>query len=377
MRNTVSIIQEAILPYRLDFFSALKNSLAKNDIALKLYYGEARSAPDINAIIPWATPVDTYNFGPVYWQRVYEKCKYDDLVIVPQQVRHLSSLILQLTRRTNARKHAFWGHGKSLKATKRHAPTEAIKRFLSTRVDWWFAYNEKSYSIIENLGYPTDRITNVNNSINTLSLIEKQQILTDSSLAKIRRDIGVHSDNVCIYTGGLHPLKRIDFLLEAANAIRNKLPDFELIVIGDGVDSHKVKSAAANKPWIHYIGPKHNDEKVPYWSISKLLLMPGGVGLVAIDSFALGLPLVTTRNKLHGPEISYINNNVNGVIVNTDNDVELYATEVVNLLQNSTHLKTLALAAQAEREKYSIENMSCRFTTGIMDALATPRYRLL
>jgi hypothetical protein len=44
--------------------------------------------------------------------------------------------------------------------------------------------------------------------------------------------------------------------------------------------------------------------------------MPGLVGLVIIDNFVTQLPMFTTdnNNNIHSPEVSYLQNDVNGVM---------------------------------------------------------------
>ena len=84
--------------------------------------------------------------------------------------------------------------------------------------------------------------------------------------------------------------------------------------------------------------------KAPWFAISDLMINPGLVGLSIIDSFAAGLPIITTNISTHSPEISYLQNNYNGLIL--ENDVEVYSKEVILLLKEGTRMKTLAKNAQ-------------------------------
>ena len=61
------------------------------------------------------------------------------------------------------------------------------------------------------------------------------------------------------------------------------------------------------------------------------MINPGLVGLSIIDSFAAGIPIITTTSKIHSPEISYLQHNYNGLIL--ENDFELYSKQVIMLLQ--------------------------------------------
>ena len=93
----------------------------------------------------------------------------------------------------------------------------------------------------------------------------------------------------------------LKFLLEACALVRAEVPDFEMIFVGSGADAGLVSQAARRHDWIHYVGPKFGRELVPYFMASKLLLMPGLVGLVVLDSFACEVPLVTTNVAYHSP----------------------------------------------------------------------------
>jgi exopolysaccharide biosynthesis WecB/TagA/CpsF family protein len=44
---------------------------------------------------------------------------------------------------------------------------EKWKQIWLTKVDWWFAYNDLSAGIVRSLGYPEERITSVQNAIDT------------------------------------------------------------------------------------------------------------------------------------------------------------------------------------------------------------------
>jgi glycosyltransferase involved in cell wall biosynthesis len=240
-------------------------------------------------------------------------------------------------------------------------------------VHWWFAYNDLSVGVVRDLGYPDDRITSVGNAIDTRALVERRTFIAVEELASIRSKLGLQSDHVAVYTGGLYANKRLGFLLDAAERIRKHVTDFELIVIGDGPDLRIVTEAAARNPWIHDVGPKNDRDKVPYWALSKLLLMPGGVGLVVLDSFALGVPMVTTDTHLHGPEIDYLKDGVNGLLIECGESVETYADGVVALLRDESRLERLRQGALASAAEYTIEQMASNFADGVMRALATPR----
>ena len=97
--------------------------------------------------------------------------------------------------------------------------------------------------------------------------------------------------------------------------------------------------------------------------------MPGLVGLGVLDSFALGVPLITTAYPYHSPEIEYLRDGGNGIIVNDWESSDAYANAVVYLLQNDQEREFMASEGRKTAEFYTIENMAENFTQGILAAL--------
>ena len=59
---------------------------------------------------------------------------------------------------------ALLGHGANLNVERASRLGEWVKRHVSRRAHWWFAYTEGARERVERLGYPPDRITVVQNS---------------------------------------------------------------------------------------------------------------------------------------------------------------------------------------------------------------------
>jgi L-malate glycosyltransferase len=102
--------------------------------------------------------------------------------------------------------------------------------------------------------------------------------------------------------------------------------------------------------------------------MADVFLLPGAVGLAILDSFAAGLPLLTTELSTHGPEISYLSNGSNGLI--TPHQVRCYADATIKLLQDPQLMGHLRAGANESGYQYSIENMVRNFRDGILECLA-------
>ena len=369
----VLIIQEHLPEFRVPFYERLRAVLMANNINLQLVYAPNQRNTFLRGTLDRATAVPIHWFGLLAWQPVLDRARKADLVIVQQESKYAVNPLLQVLAKCGGTPVAYWGHGQNFQLPLGKGLTSSLKNFLATKVHWWFAYNDLSAAVVRGLGYPENRITSVGNAIDTTGLIERKKSITRQEIVSVHVELGLNSENLAVYTGGIYSNKRIKFLLASAILIRAAIPDFELIVIGDGPERNRISAAASRYPWIHDVGPKSDHAKVPYWALAKLLLMPGGVGLVILDSFALGVPLVTTDSALHGPEIDYLKNHINGLMVPCGNSHEIYATAVADLLMDTTRLEGLRAGGLASSAEHTIEKMSANFAAGVILALDQPQ----
>jgi glycosyltransferase involved in cell wall biosynthesis len=94
------------------------------------------------------------------------------------------------------------------------------------------------------------------------------------------------------------------------------------------------------------------------------MLMPGRVGLCAVDSFALRTPVVTTNWPWHAPEFEYLENGRNAVV--TPDDPMAYASAVQELLNDRSRLASLREACRRDAAHYTIDGMAARFCDGLL-----------
>ena len=365
----VAILQESVEEYRIRFFGVLYHLLAQQRIEMTVWVHEA-GIPAKYRDLPYLRPLCCLGNGRLQWARLPREVKMADLLIQPQQVRHLSFLACLLWRRATGRLSAFWGHGRCFDPEFEQRLSEKAKRWFSLRVDWWFAYNDLSARIVHQLGFPLERITSVMNSTDTTSLRRRLMEVQADGLDVWRHRLGIGPGPVGIFTGRLYINKRIEFTLAAAKEIRKRIPSFEMIFIGNGEVRDMVETAVAEHPWIHYPGALNNNDKVPYWALADVLLNPGVVGLVINDAMALGLPTITTNFPTHSPEIDYLHDGINGIITSPWEDVQRFAEASVELLQNPSHLEAMKAAAFESGNGFSAEIMASNFASGIVAALA-------
>lgn len=375
-RPRVAIVYKSLPQYRRRFFELLRQRLDQLGVELVLVYGQAGAkdaAKKDTVNLPWAHRIENTIVRvagrELYWQPCLGLVRGAELVIAEQASKLLVNYLLQLFNLLGVQRFAFWGHGKNFQAHEGSRLGEWLKRLVSSKVHWWFTYNEISSRVVRELGFPQQRITSVQNAIDTRALIAARRRLEPEQLEALKRELGVTGDNVCIFSSSMYREKRLGFLIEACLLIRAQVPDFQMIFIGAGPEDHLVSEAAQKYPWLHYLGPRFDAAKVPYFALSKLLLMPGLVGLGVLDAFALEVPLVTTDLPYHSPEIEYLNDSVNGVIVAQSQDAAAYAAAVVELLRDDLLRDGLVQGCREAAARYTVEEMVERFAAGVLRAL--------
>lgn len=381
-RSRVAIVQRFVHHYRVPFYEGLADALAERGIALTLVHGSPQGweiRRDDVVQVPWAAQVEYRDIGigrqAFAWQSALPYVRGADLVIVAQEVKLLFNYLAFARHLARRERLAFWGHGVNFQQGSASGPAEALKRAASRHVHWWFAYNSLVADIVASFGYPPERISDVRNSIDVEGLRRDKAALSPADLRATPSSAGLHGRNLAVYSGGLYAEKRLDLLIDAADRIRAAQDDFELVVIGGGPQRGLVEEAAARRPWMHATGPLFNGDLVRWLAPAKLLLMPGLVGLVVLDSFALEAPLVTIADSEHSPEIAYLRDGANGVMLPAGTSAAGYAGEVVRLLRDDAARERLVKGCREAQEQYNIEEMVRRFAEGIERALAAPRLR--
>ena len=377
----VAIVYRFLPQWRVAFFCGLRDALASRNIRLRLYYGKNPSEPN-GQIKPhrlkWGNEVDL-EWGTaipnrlwkirdyeLIWQRLPSEVFSADLIILMQENSLLSNYAAGLRAALGGKKTALWGHGVNHQENAMSLGN-VLKRLYSTRVDWWFAYTQSVADRLARLGFPSDHITVVDNAIDTAELMTAAHKVTDQQLDSLRRQLNLGDGPVAIYCGAMYPDKRLGFLTQACDRIRELVPGFEMLFLGTGSDAPIIKQFAESRPWVHYVGPRYGTERVPYFLLADVFLMPGLVGLAVLDCFALGTPLLTTDFPYHSPEIEYLEPGVDGIV--SENSLEAYVSAVVEVLRSEKLQRHLKLGCEQKSRRYTTKNMVERFSHGIENAL--------
>ena len=368
-------MQPYLPSYRVPLFMGVTRRLEQVGIELTVAHGavgpESSSRGD-SELVDWATPLKTRRISmlgrSLVWRDIARAGPHD-LLIVEQALGNADSYkSLLLQRKRGHPRVALWGHGKSY-AVHRGAVSAALLRRVTNLAHWFFAYTEAGASFVVRGGFPGDRVTILNNTVDTQALARAQGQTTAEDLSAFRDSYGLGGKTALAFIGGLDPTKSPEFLLESFRHMLGQRPDLVLLVAGEGRDRHKFQNSGMPVRLLGRIGPH---EKALLAGVAALLLVPSAVGLVAVDSMALGVPLVATSMRGHGPEFDYLL--AEGIAVIAPSTPSGFAQRVLALLRNEPERSGLAQRCRESVPRYSLEATIERFAVGVQEALgAEPR----
>ena len=280
-RPVVTILQRNLNQYRVGFYQLLRKQLDEDGIDLRLVTAsglDEDAAKGDFASLEWAEFRElreiTIMGSALLWQPGFDLARSSDLIITEQASKQLFNIFLSYGQSLLGTRHAFWGHGRNFQAT-HHTETgsgEHLKKRLTRRAHWFFSYNNLSSIAAIAAGMPPARVTATMNSTDT-ERIRGQVPKVDPE--STRAEYGIGDGPLGLYMGGIAAKKRPEFLVEAAVEIRRKIPDFELVVIGDGPLRQIINEAADRYPWIHALGAMYDDRRIAPASLCSIQLLPG------------------------------------------------------------------------------------------------------
>lgn len=364
----VLILCKSLPQYRIAFFDLLRKELSKDHVSLELIYGDAdHKVRNDSKISDWAIFRKNKYIRicglTLIWQPCLKEIESSDLVIVEQANRLLINYVLLGKRIIGSRKLAFWGHGFNMQANK-YSFSNIFKRLFINHCDWWFAYTSGIKSFLVKNGYLANRITVVQNAIDTMQMRNDYNDIKDDELEASRELCGLQdTETILIYCGSLYKEKRLGFLIDTADKLIERGHNFKLLVVGGGPDEYIIKEAALTRPYIVFTGPLFGRKKALMFKLSSIFLLPGAMGLAILDSFAFETPIVTTKYDFHGPEFEYLVDGYNGIV--TENDLMHFTNGISDMLSNKSKLQQIISNCKSEYKKYSIEIMVDNFTNRV------------
>lgn len=170
------------------------------------------------------------------------------------------------------------------------------------------------------------------------------------------QDSGQPSDTL-LYVGRLSPEKRVDLLLEAWRLANSKLPNWKLLIVGDGPSQTALKAQASHIPAVSFAGWVQQPET--YFSSSQLFALSSsyeGFPVAMLEALSFGLPVITTACSSAISELQSKNYNEFLKVVVPDT-ASAFAEAIVELAMDPERRSCMSQQAQITASHFTWEKI--------------------
>ncbi|MCP1504244.1 glycosyltransferase involved in cell wall biosynthesis [Curtobacterium herbarum] len=365
----IVIVQPYVPAYRRPFFVELARCLADDGHELTV----ASGLPDGEA----GRRQDSVTLDGVHHETVpIQRLRFSNRVLRlgPSQSTwsHADAVIVELAAGSVPTYRALlgdipvgvWGHVDSF-VSRDSFLTRRLRGWQVRKADHVMAYTERGAATARRYGAHADQVTSLSNTVDTRPLREELLAARSRSDQSVRRDLGVPDGPLFCVIGGLDGSKRVDLLETLLDLLWESGSPVKLLVGGRGTEESRLERAR-ERGQVFLFGHVDDPMKAKMARVSLGLLNPGRVGLIAVESLALGLPIITTKSDLHAPEFDYIHPGEDSIVVRPSADALKEA--LTALLHDPDRLVALAQAAEARADEYPMEHMVVQMRRAI-DAL--------
>jgi glycosyltransferase involved in cell wall biosynthesis len=373
MKPSVLVLQEQVPPYRVPFFRLLADELDRRDLDLRVV--SSSILPGVDELGFRHHRALTSVGGLSALKAIYRE--RPTALVLPHSPDFAPVTIATRLLQHHGRKQLLWGMGMARRygvasagdihpaATAlrygvasgrgRRPAGEAVRRLMLSTCDHYLSYTDISTTTIVSSGYDTARITTLNNAVEALATPEQ---------ARTARRVPFQTLFVASLVADKEPLAAVAIV----DRLRLLVPGATLHIVGDGPLRSQCEQAANEQGWVHYHGPKREQALQDLALASDIAIIPGRVGLAVWEMASAGLPMVTQAISLHGAEIAYLKDGINGLFINED--INVAAKEIAALLTDRPALERMRNEALSTARKYSVRNMAANFADGVAGSLS-------
>jgi glycosyltransferase involved in cell wall biosynthesis len=330
-RPKVLIAHQGCVPiYRASFYRRL-NELGTIDYVV--VHGAAPRGSDlILAPPPYAFPnLPVVNrelriagrsciWQPIVWRAI----KGDfDAAVLGDEIKFASSLVVALALRIRRRPFLLWGFGfhqygqrqETLLAQVTAAFAGRVKKAMYRMASGYLVYTEGGEKALRSLSAPPKKIVVLKNTIDTEREAKLRAAVASEPLDSICRDLGVCEDTTkLLYFGRLVAAKHVDLLIQYAKRCVGTGRKVSVLIFGQGAEEARLRELSIGLSSVVF--HQHSDLKLARaLRVSAAVVIPGYLGLAVTHGFAHGVPILTRRGQLHSPEVEYIEDGCNGLLL--------------------------------------------------------------
>ena len=167
---------------------------------------------------------------------------------------------------------------------------------------------------------------------------------------------------IIVFSGRLKRAKRPDHAIKAFKIVKDKIPNSELWIFGDGPFRKRLEHSSSSG--VRFFGQLSTNERRQLLSQSWILVVPGvreGWGLNVIEANALGVP--TVAYNVPGLKDS-VKNQDTGLLVENGN-IQALAENLITLLEDGNKRQILSLNALKYAKEFNWDKTANEFIAKI------------
>ena len=157
--------------------------------------------------------------------------------------------------------------------------------------------------------------------------------------------------------GRLTHIKGFDMLLEAWVQVHKVMPDWKLKIVGEGEDRAKLTHFIKENELTNSVALVGNTDDVgQYYEQAEIFCLSSrfeGFPMVLLETLAFGLPVVSFDCDTGPAEVL----EDTGSILVAPNDVNLFASSLIDLMEDGKKRKTISLKSKQKAVIYQPENI--------------------
>jgi glycosyltransferase involved in cell wall biosynthesis len=286
-----------------------------------------------------------------------------DWILIPREKKNLPLIIYAAILRRKARKK-----GLSVKLISYNHPVLKSSGSRSTLIDKMLTrvfyklydrivfYSEVSRNKCVNEGMILpNKAFWANNTIDTLEVKKNYEFAYPDP-----------SHPTILFIGRLIPSKKINVCIEYYFALRRLFSNdglsLKLIIIGDGPEAHWVKEAVNKDTSIEWYGALVDEKEISlFMKRTTIVFIPGLSGLSINHAFSYGRPFFTFEGLNHGPEIEFLKNEHNGILLGSSKEKNI---EIIRKILMQRDKKIFDNAYESGKE-LSVENWKKQFLASL------------
>ena len=312
----VILVSNKLYKYRAQVYSEFINLFKEQDIDFKVVVSTACKEEN------FGMPEDKITFVGSSFHKLNKYLNYEkpDVIINFLHPTNRSIWFLYFYTWVHKIPNIYWNHGINLQDPHNklklviysffHKVSSAILLYTKNELK----YIKKKYH---------SKTFYANNTINFKMIPDVSE-----SVSSIKSQYNLNFEKYVLFVGRVQQRKKLDILIEIFKS--EEFQEYGLIIVGPGFsEENSTQIRTSNN--ITYLGAIYDDLEVnKIFKASDVFCIPGTNGLGINQAMFWGLPCLAL-NVRHSPEIIYLENEKNGFICNTNEDLK---DKLLLILQN-------------------------------------------